>query len=147
MAPVLAATAAAQRDGTLGPGQVSVIRKFCRQLPGWIAAPTREQAEAKLAMEGARYRPEQLGKLADMLANCLNPDGCFSDEDRARQRRLTLGNQQADGMSPLRGWLTPEARATFEAVLAKLAAPGMCNPLDDSPCVDGAPDRGGDRTG
>jgi uncharacterized protein DUF222 len=26
-----------------------------------------------------------------------------------------------------------------EAVLAKLAAPGMCNPLDDMPCVDGAP--------
>ena len=42
-------------------------------------------------------------------------------------------------MSPLRGWLTPEARATFEAVLAKLAAPGMCNPNDDAPCVDGAP--------
>ena len=34
-------------------------------------------------------------------------------------------------MSALRGWLTPEARATLEAVLAKLAAPGMCNPLDD----------------
>ncbi|OBI43871.1 HNH endonuclease signature motif containing protein [Mycobacterium colombiense] len=139
LAPMLAATAAAQRDGTVGTGQVAVIRKFYHQLPGWIDAATREQAEAKLAIEGTRYRPEQLGKLADILADCLNPDGTFTDEDRARQRGLTLGNQQADGMSPLRGWLTPEARATFEAVLAKLAAPGMCNPLDDSPCVDGAP--------
>ena len=42
-------------------------------------------------------------------------------------------------MSELRGWLTPEARATVEAVLAKLAAPGMCNPADDTPCVDGTP--------
>ncbi len=41
-------------------------------------------------------------------------------------------------MSPLRGWLTPEARATVEAVLAKLAAPGMCNPDDETPVVDGA---------
>nr|WP_231120816.1 HNH endonuclease signature motif containing protein [Mycobacterium colombiense] len=139
VAPALAATAAAQRDGTLGTGQVSVIRKFYHQLPGWIDAATREQAEAKLATEGTRYRPEQLGKLADTLADCLNPDGTFTDEDRARQRGLTMGNQQADGMSQLRGWLTPEARATFEAVLAKLAAPGMCNPLDDTPCVDGAP--------
>nr|WP_231122517.1 HNH endonuclease signature motif containing protein [Mycobacterium colombiense] len=139
LAPMLAATAAAQRSGTLGTGQVSVIRKFCHQLPGWIDAATREQAEAKLATEGTRYRPEQLGKLADVLADCLNPDGTFTDEDRARQRGLTLGNQQADGMSQLRGWLTPEARATFEAVLAKLAAPGMCNPDDESPCVDGAP--------
>ncbi|WP_155770899.1 HNH endonuclease signature motif containing protein, partial [Mycobacterium colombiense] len=77
--------------------------------------------------------------LANALADCLNPDGTFTDEDRARQRGLTLGHQQADGMSALRGWLTPEARATLEAVLAKLAAPGMCNPLDDAPCVDGAP--------
>ncbi|OBH48045.1 HNH endonuclease signature motif containing protein [Mycobacterium mantenii] len=139
VAPVLAATAAAQRDGRLGTGQVAVIRKFYHQLPGWIDAATREQAEAKLASEGTRYRPEQLGKLADVLADCLNPDGNFTDEDRARQRGVTLGNQQADGMSPLRGWLTPEARATLEAVLAKLAAPGMCNPDDETPCVDGAP--------
>jgi hypothetical protein len=42
-------------------------------------------------------------------------------------------------MSQLRGWLTPEARGTLEAVWAKLAAPGMCNPADDTPIVDGPP--------
>ena len=42
-------------------------------------------------------------------------------------------------MSPIRGNLDPEARATFDAVLAKLAAPGMCNPEDETPCVDGQP--------
>ncbi|WP_232002861.1 13E12 repeat family protein, partial [Mycobacterium sp. 1245801.1] len=83
--------------------------------------------------------PEQLAGLARTLADCLNPDGTYTDDDRARQRGLTLGNQQPDGMSPLRGWLTPETRATLEAVLAKLAAPGMCNPDDDTPCVDGSP--------
>ncbi|OBJ00857.1 HNH endonuclease signature motif containing protein [Mycobacterium sp. 1465703.0] len=137
--PVLAATAAGQRNGTLGSGQVAVIRKFYHQLPGWIDVATREQVEARLAKEGSRFRPEQLAAIANTLADCLNPDGNYSDEDRARQRGLTLGNQQADGMSQLRGWLTPEARATLEAVLAKLAAPGMCNPLDDIPCVDGVP--------
>ncbi|BCZ20675.1 hypothetical protein MTY59_05300 [Mycobacterium senriense] len=137
--PALAATAAGQRDGTLGAGQVAVIRKFYHQLPGWVDLATREQAEAQLAEFGTQFRPEQLADLARGMANVLNPDGTFTDEDRARQRGLTLGNQQADGMSALRGWLTPEARATLEAVLAKLAAPGMCNPLDDTPCVDGAP--------
>jgi hypothetical protein len=137
--PALAATAAAQRDGTLGAGQVAVIRTFYHRLPGWVDAATREQAEARLAKEGSRFRPEQLAALAKTLADCLNPDGTYRDEDRARQRGLMLGNQQADGMSALRGWLTPEARATLEAVLAKLAAPGMCNPLDDTPCIDGAP--------
>jgi Domain of unknown function (DUF222) len=40
-------------------------------------------------------------------------------------------------MSRLSGWLTPEARATLEAVLAKLAAPGVANPDDQTPIVDG----------
>ncbi|OIN78775.1 HNH endonuclease signature motif containing protein [Mycobacterium malmoense] len=139
LAPVLAATAAAQRDGKLGSGQVAVIRRFSHQLPGWIDEPTRERAEHHLARLGTQHRPEQLGALADKLADCLNPDGTYSDDDRARRRGVTLGKQEADGMSALRGWLTPEARATWEAVLAKLAAPGMCNPNDDTACVDGAP--------
>src|SRR5262249_19797356 len=73
------------------------------------------------------------------LADCLNPDGDFSDEDRARRRGLTLGKQNADGMSPLQGWLTPAARAALEAVLAKLAAPGMADPDADAPVLEGTP--------
>jgi len=139
LAPIMAATATAQRDGTLGAGQVTVIRKFYHQLPGWVDAATRAQAEAKLAREGTRFRPEQLAELAATLTDCLNPDGAYTDADRARRRGLTLGTQGADGMSQVRGWLTPEARATLDAVLAKLAAPGMCNPEDETPCIDGAP--------
>ena len=138
LAPALAATAAAQRDGTLGAGQVAVIRRFLKQLPGWVDAPTREQAEADLARIGTRQRPEPLAKFADRLTDYLNPDGTYTDDDRARRRCLTLGKQQADGMSELRGWVSPELRAALEAMLAKLAAPGMCNPDDDTAVVDGA---------
>ncbi|BBZ45663.1 HNH endonuclease signature motif containing protein [Mycobacterium parmense] len=139
LAPALVATAAAQREGKLGPGQVAVIRTFCHQLPGWIDQGTREQVQARLVKEGSRFRPEQLAKLAGTLADCLNPDGNYTDADRARRRGVVLGPQGPDGMCELRGRLTPEARATLEAVLAKLAAPGMCNSLDEKPCVDGAP--------
>ncbi|MGC2653088.1 MAG: HNH endonuclease signature motif containing protein [Mycobacterium sp.] len=135
----LAATAAAQRAGTLGEGHVRVIRGFLHQLPCWIDAPTREHAEAQLAHYATQYRPELLAKLAAKLAEVLNPDGNFSDEDRARRRGLTLGTQDRDGMTALRGWLTPAARAALEAVLAKLAAPGMANPHDIEPVLDGAP--------
>jgi hypothetical protein len=141
--PLLATTAAGQRNGELGAGQVAVIRRFCHHLPGWVDVATREQAEAQLATLGTQFRPDQLGKIADRLADCLNPDGTFTDDDRARRRDLTLGKQEADGMSALHGWLTPEAHAALEAVLAKLAAPGMCNPNDDAPCVDGAPSQEG----
>ncbi len=98
-----------------------------------------EKAEAQLARLGGEHRPDELSKLAEKLTDCLNPDGTFSDNDRARRRGIVIGKQGFDGMSTISGYLTPEARATFDAVLAKLAAPGMCNPEDEAPCVDGAP--------
>ncbi|OIN82116.1 HNH endonuclease [Mycobacterium malmoense] len=139
LAPVLTATAAAQRDGAVSTGHVRVIRRFFDELPSGVDLGTREKAEAHLARLATQHRPDQLAKLADRLTGYLNPDGTYTDNDRARRRGLTLGKQGLDGMSALRGWLTPEARATFEAVLAKLASPGMCNPADDTACVDGAP--------
>ena len=62
-----------------------------------------------------------------------------NDAERARRRYLTIDKQDADGMSRIHGLLDAEARATIEAVWAKLAAPGMCNPEEESPCVDGEP--------
>jgi Domain of unknown function (DUF222)/HNH endonuclease len=137
--PHMPATAAGQRAGAIGAAHVKVIRSFLRELPCWIDTDTRAQAEAQLADFATQYRPDQLGKLADKLAECLNPDGDFSDEDRARRRGLMLGRQEADGMSTLRGYLTPAARAALEAVLAKLAAPGMANPYSETPTLDGTP--------
>ncbi|TDZ83118.1 hypothetical protein DE4585_01913 [Mycobacteroides salmoniphilum] len=69
----------------------------------------------------------------------LNPDGEFSDVDRARRRGISIGQQGFDGMSPISGLLDPETRAYLDAVFSKLAAPGMCNPNDQTPMVDGEP--------
>ncbi len=137
--PVLPATAAAQRNGELGPAHVAVIRSFWQRLPSFVDLETRTHAEAQLARLSSEHRPDELAKLADKLLDCLNPDGDFTDVDRARRRGLTIGRQDIDGMSPITGWLTPEARATWDAVFAKLAAPGMCNPDDDTPCLQRHP--------
>ncbi|WAJ42733.1 HNH endonuclease signature motif containing protein [Mycobacterium sp. Aquia_216] len=137
--PRLPATAAAQRDGAIGASHVRVIRQFFDDLPAWVDVETQALAEQQLARRATEFRPEQVRKLADRLAYCINPDGNFSDVDRARRRGLLLGKQEIDGMSRLSGWLTAETRATIEAVLAKLAAPGMCNPDDLTPVIDGTP--------
>ena len=137
--PVLPATAEAQRNGELGAGQVAVIRSFWDRLPDFVDIETRAKAEAQLARLGTAHRPDELAKLADKLTDCLNPDGDFTDVDRAKRRGLTIGKQDLDGMSPISGYLTPEARATLDAVFAKLAAPGMCNSADETPCVSGTP--------
>jgi Domain of unknown function (DUF222)/HNH endonuclease len=137
--PMLPATAAAQRNGDLGAGHVAVIRGFSLRLPDTVDAETRQRAEAHLAGLACEHRPDELSKLADTLTDCLNPDGTFTDVDRAKRRGITIGKQDLDGMSPISGYLTPEARATIDAVFAKLAAPGMCNPADDEPCIGGTP--------
>ncbi|EFD13318.1 conserved hypothetical protein [Mycobacterium tuberculosis T46] len=117
--PLLTATAAAQRAGHLGPAHVQVIRCFLHSYPTCDYPPGRKRSE--LATLGGRFRPDQLHKLATKLADCLNPDGNYNDTDRARRRSIILGNQGPDGMSAISGYLTPEARATVDAVLAKLA--------------------------
>jgi hypothetical protein len=137
--PVLAATAAGQRAGHLGAGHILVIRSFWHQLPERVKPEKRQSAQADLAELGAHHRPDELTKLATVMTDCLNPDGNFSDVDRARRRTLILANQDLDGMSAVTGWLTPQARATLDAVLARWAAPGMCNPDEETPCLNGTP--------
>jgi hypothetical protein len=137
--PVLPATAAAQRAGDLGAGHLRVIRGFWSALPTRVDIQARAKAETDLAGYAQFHRPDELAKLADKIFDCLVPDGIFSDIDRARRRTLILGRQEHDGMTPINGYLTPEARATLDPVLARWAAPGMCNPDDENPCLDGTP--------
>ena len=139
LAPLLPATAQAQRHGDLGAGHVAVIRGFWHRLPDFVDIETRHQAEAQLARLAGQHRPDELARLADKLTDCLHPDGDLTDVDRAKRRGIVIGRQDIDGMSPISGYLTPEARATLDAVFAKLAAPGMCNPADAEPCVRGTP--------
>lgn len=84
--PLLTATAKAQRHGLIGDGHVEVIRAFVHRLPSWVDLKTLEKAERDLAKQATQYRPDQLAKLAARIMDCLNPDGDYTDEDRARRR-------------------------------------------------------------
>ncbi len=137
--PKLEHTAAGQRAGLIGAEHVKVIRTFFERLPHCVDAPTRVAAEQQLARVASQYRPDELGRFADWYAGVLNPDGDFSETDRARRRGVTVGPQRPDGMSAIRGWLDPQLRAGLDAVFAKWAAPGMCNPADEHATVQGTP--------
>lgn len=140
VAPVFPATAKAWHAGLLDVEHLRVIQKFFRDLPDGIHPSEIEKAEAFLAEKATELRPDQLAIVADRLAVQLNPDGTFSDEYRAAQRGfLWCGRQRPDGMSVGRLVATPELRAALEALFAKFAAPGMCNPDDQTPTVEGEP--------
>lgn len=137
--PELPAAAKAWHDGVLDEQHLRVIQQFIRGLPAATPAETVEEAERFLAERAAELRPDQLEKVADRYAVQINPDGNFSDEDRARQRGFTWQPQRRDGMSIGKLVATPELRANLDAWLARFAALGMCNPDDDEPCVTGEP--------
>lgn len=132
-------TAQAWRAGELDVEHVRVIQRFLAELPVDVTVAAREWAESVLAEQAKQLRPDQLSKLAEKLAMILNPDGKFTEEDRAARRGFSFGPQHANGMSRGILWATPALRAEIEAWFAKFAAPGMCNPADQSPLVDGEP--------
>ncbi len=136
LAPVLPDTSRAWHGGQLDGEHLRVIQKFFRDLPDHVPAVEVEKAEKALAGHAVNLRPDQLEKVAYRLALHLNPDGKFSDDDRARKRGFVwCGGQQIDGMSVGRLIADPELRSELDAWFAKFAAPGVCNPADESPAT------------
>ena len=85
-------------------------------------------SEHWFAMPGNRIRSSS-PRSAQTIADCLNPDGNFTDEDRARRRGLALGRQGPDGMSRLtRAGLIRRARSYLEAVTAAATARADISP-------------------
>ncbi|WP_156613617.1 DUF222 domain-containing protein, partial [Mycobacterium sp. 852002-51961_SCH5331710] len=126
--------------GLINTDHVEVIRKSITKLPSWVDAPTREQFELDLVRTAVKVGPKELTDTADLTLFLLDQDGPEpTDTDRARKRGITKSKQSPDGMVELRATLTPEAWAVWEAIFAKYAAPGMCNPDDPEPCTSGTP--------
>jgi hypothetical protein len=138
--PTLPTVARGQAQGLISVEHIKKIRSVFRKLPSYVDFSAREDAEVTLARHACELDPDGFREVADRLAYLLNQDGEFTDKDRAAQRYFLMSRQDADGMVTVRGKLTPEAAATLEPVFEKLAAPGMCDPDDEAPQVDGEPD-------
>jgi hypothetical protein len=138
--PALPAVAAAQAAGLINGGHVDVLRDAIERLPGFVDATTREQFEIDLVRVAAGVGPKELRETAELRLFLLDQDGPLPDDaERERKRAVTIGKQGRDAMTPASANFTPEAAAVWEVLFAKFAAPGMCNPDDDEPCIFGTP--------
>jgi len=98
------------------------------------------QCETDLVADARVKTPEDLRRAAADLLYRLDQDGPEPDDtERDRKRGIAHGKQRRDGTSEVSGTLTPEARAYWDAIYDKYAAPGMCNPADATPCYSGTP--------
>ncbi|MDX1879861.1 DUF222 domain-containing protein [Mycolicibacterium sp. 141076] len=132
--------ARAQAAGAINPEHVEVIGNFMANLPGWVDPMTTTQSEQTLVARARHQTPEELRAAANKLLYELDQDGPEPDDtERDRKRGITHGRQRSDGTSEVSGTMTPEARAYWDAIYDKYAAPGMCNPADETPCYSGTP--------
>ncbi|KAA8956039.1 DUF222 domain-containing protein [Mycobacterium sp.] len=127
--PELAAAVAA---GALGEDHIRAVCQALDVLPASVCPAEVAAAEHRLVTEAAQLDAGLITRLVQRIADYLNPDGQFSDTDRARRRGLYLGAQGPDGMSRLSGLLDPQARAYFEAIEAALR-PGRHQPDGSDP--------------
>ncbi|MBP1817062.1 HNH endonuclease [Mycobacterium sp. OAE908] len=138
--PALPCTALAQGCGSINREHVKVVREAMDRLPAGVDSLTRAQIEVDLVRTAIGVGPKELKDNAERILFLLDQDGPQPDDtERARRRGVTKGPQGSDKMTPLTGTLTPQAWAIYEAIFAKWAAPGMCNPDDEHPCLSGTP--------
>ncbi len=116
--PESPALATAVQSGAVGEDHIRAVCQAVDVLPAWVPPADVADAETALVSHATRVDAGVVTKIGQRIADHLNPDGLFSDRDRARRRSLTLGRQGLDGMSKLTGLLDPQTRAYFEAVAA-----------------------------
>jgi hypothetical protein len=124
--------ALAVERGALGEDHIRAICEAVDTLPSCVSPGDAADAERTLVEHAAKLDAAVVAKLGQRIADYLNPDGRFTDIDRARRRGLRLGPQGPDGMSRLSGLLDPEARAYIEAIEAAVR-PGRHTPEGEDP--------------
>ncbi|HET9876342.1 MAG TPA: 13E12 repeat family protein [Mycobacterium sp.] len=126
-APELPELADAVEAGSVGEDHIRAVCHAVDVLPARVSPTDVADTERTLVAHATKLDAGIITKLGQRIADYLNPDGLFSDEDRARRRGLQLGPQGPDGMSRLTGLLDPEARAYLEAITAAVR-PGRHQP-------------------
>lgn len=132
LAPELPALAAAVAAGAVGEDHIRAVCTAVDTLPSCVSPIDAEDAERTLVRHATKLDAAVVTRLGHRIADYLNPDGRFTDVDRARRRGVHLSPQGPDGMSRLTGLLDPEARAYFEALEAAVR-PGRHQAPDSDP--------------
>jgi len=128
--PELPHLAIAVENGDIGDDHIAAVCHALDVLPSAVPDDKRDKAERILVRHAGCQDAKFVVVIGRRIADHLNPDGLFDENDRARRRGLHLAPQGPDGMSRLSGWLDPEARAYLEAVNAAVK-PGRHQPDGD----------------
>jgi hypothetical protein len=130
--PELPALAQAVAAGAVGEDHIRAVCAAVDTLPSGVSPVDVADAERTLVRHATKLDAAVVSTLGRRIADYLNPDGRFTEADRARRRGVHLSQQGPDGMSRLTGLLDPEARCYFEALEAAVR-PGRHQSPDSDP--------------
>jgi hypothetical protein len=119
--PVFPRLAAAQAVGTVSPEHAKIIRATVHNLPPETRAVHGVSVEATLTAQAGEFAPVELARLADVVIAALDPDGRLTDDGQHDRHRSGSLVRNRDGSGELRGHLTPECLALWQALLTPLA--------------------------
>lgn len=129
----------ALRAGAISDEHVHQTRWILGQVPPHIGDRDRGHVEHILVGLARQARPEHVRQAGLRLLAHLDPDGTEPSEKARRRRQFfQLDEPGRDGLSTGRFCISAELRSYIEAVLAKYARPGHCDPDDPGHTADGA---------
>ncbi|PVY29048.1 uncharacterized protein DUF222 [Williamsia muralis] len=133
--PKCPAAAKALAEGVIGLAHMDVMLDVRKHIPSKAAPEVLDVVDAWMVDNARTMNPTDLIQCGREVLARVDPDGALTDEqDRKRNRGLSVGDQGADLMAKITGTLDPQTLALFKTVLDVWAAPGMNNPDDpDSP--------------
>jgi hypothetical protein len=119
---------AAVDAGAVSAGHVKVITGCLAGIPQAVDQETRRLCLGTL-IEQAGLRDENgLRQVAEQINNLLDPDGELSGKDPQDRAELHIGGKRRDGLTPVRGLLSPLTAEQLRVAIAALAAP---RPIDE----------------
>lgn len=136
--------AEAVASGAMDGSTVEMIDKQIRALPESVQDEITAAADEPIATLVTCQGPDVVRSLRHFLLDLVGAEEPYTEEDHRRKRSLTIGSQGTDGMTPIRGLLTPELSAKMHRLMADHAGTGGIG-HDDKTGENGDPgNNGGD---
>lgn len=128
IAPSMPALVAAIDAGAISGGHARVITRCLAKIPRSVDEETVETCRHTLLDQARQRDVNGLQKVADQILSIVIEDGDLWDppEDRAE---LYIGARRGDGLTPIRGMLSPLVAEQMRVAVEALAAP---RPIDEA---------------
>lgn len=125
------------REGKAGQYTAAKVHRAVKSLPAKLQTEVAKAADGYIAALIEQGGPNAVDSLGLHLRKMIGQDE-YNDDDRARLRSITVGKQGPDGMSSIRGKVSPRFAAALQRLFADHAKAGD---LADRMCA--APNDGG----